>query len=122
VTLDTTLREYFVTLHVWRNGDHSYDTLHQLEVLDCNSHLPTPNGNWVFGDKAGLRFSPSGTFRDIGPDDNRRPSQLNILENSFCISDSMGNLLLYGGPDLDDNPNSSVGLKDIDIYGKIIDP
>jgi len=34
----------------------------------------------------------------------------------------MGNLLLYGGPDLDDNPNSSVGLKDIDIYGKIIDP
>ena len=122
VTIDTALKEYFVTLHSWRGGDDSYDTLRKVEVLDCNAHLPTPNGNWVFGNKAGLRFSPSGTFRDIGPSRSDNPSQLNISENSFCISDSMGNLLLYGGPDLDDDPNSSSGLKDIDIYGKNYKP
>lgn len=111
---------YLLSLIASLNGKTVTDTMRGIEVIDCAASIPSPKGNWCFGKYAGLRFAPGHTFRDLGPYDNNpniigKP-QIDVVENSFCISDSMGNLVLYGGPNLN-GVSSPSGAWDVGLYG-----
>lgn len=67
-----------------------------LQVADCGTTIASEQGNWYFGDHAGLKFTAGGAIRDIEPW-KKNPFNINTSEGTFSHSDSTGRLLFYGG-------------------------
>ena len=91
---------YSLILHVSNGGEMASDTLlDEIEVMDCSKRLASPKGNWYMGIHAGLNFAPGRAHLDLGPFYNDLDNnQIRTTEGSMSMSDSMGQLLFYGGP------------------------
>lgn len=84
-----------------------------LTVSGCDSPLHSTQGNWYFGEFAGLRFYENGVFRDLEPFFKAVSlPQINSAVGVISISDTAGNLLYYAGrKDLTNNSsNDSLGF------------
>lgn len=90
---------YDIALEVLRSGTYYNRRINRaIEVLMCDSLLPSTQGSWYFGQYAGIRFYKNGlVLRDNGPANNQKPTQINAGEGTISMCDSAGNLLFYGG-------------------------
>jgi hypothetical protein len=88
-----------VTLEItYGNNDKASVTRYRcLEIGDCGTPLASGQGNWYFGNLAGLRFTVGGAVRDFGPYINQTPFNINSNEGTISHSDKNGKLLFYGG-------------------------
>ncbi|KAB2916002.1 MAG: T9SS type A sorting domain-containing protein [Bacteroidetes bacterium] len=67
-----------------------------LQVADCGTTIASDQGNWFFGDHAGLKFTAGGVIRNIEPW-KRNPFNINTSEGTISHSKNNGQLLFYGG-------------------------
>lgn len=109
-TLDS--GSYSVTLNITR-GIYTYTETRKkvFEIIDCGQAVHSHKGNWYFGEYAGLRFTSKGAIKDINPSIFRFPNNINTSEGTISISDSLGNLLFYGGGISDDVQGFRVYMK-----------
>lgn len=102
---DTTGKHNFSTnltgnYSVWLQINKGTDTIGQyrtdlFKIGDCTKKVKSHNGNWYFGDHAGVKFYDFAPFFDQGPRD--KYPNINNSEATICLSDSGGNLLFYSG-------------------------
>lgn len=81
-------------------GSQSFSKLveNAMTIYKCDSLLPSTQGSWYFGHNAGMRFYDNGlVLKDIEPWKNQVPTQINSGGATLSMSDSMGDLLFYGG-------------------------
>lgn len=102
---------YTVTLTITK-GIYSYTETRKkvFEVIDCGQAVHSHRGNWYFGVYSGLRFTSAGAIKDINPF-LKSPSNINTSEGTISISDSLGNLLFYGGGISDDVQGFRIYMK-----------
>lgn len=82
----------------------TYDTTYKsrvtrpnyLQVADCGNTIASDQGNWYFGEWAGLKFTAGGAIRDNEPW-KRNPFNINTGEGTISQSNSNGRLQFYGG-------------------------
>ena len=67
-----------------------------LQVADCGTTIASEQGNWYFGEYAGLKFTSGGAVRDAQPK-RAAPNNINTSEGTFSHSRNNGQLLFYGG-------------------------
>jgi hypothetical protein len=70
----------------------------QFSFIDCGKALPHNQGNWYFGEFAGLRFTEKTVVKDVKPK-IEDPNNIFTSEGTISQSDSLGRLLFYGGGD-----------------------
>jgi hypothetical protein len=88
--------KYKVILKVIISGDSAVDsTSDMVQVINCGLPVKSTQGNWYFGEFAGLRFMQNAIIPDPRPSKN--PKTINTGEGCISVSDSLGNLLFYGG-------------------------
>lgn len=102
---DTLGKNQFYAAHpgkysVWLKITDGTDTISQYRsslftVGNCTKKLKSHNGNWYFGDHAGVTFYEFAPLFDPGP--RLKEPNIKNSEGSICISDSAGNLLFYAG-------------------------
>src|SRR5690606_36188429 len=104
---------YHVSLTVTIGSDSQVvERFQYIELKDCGSTLASTQGNWYFGDGAGLRFSYSGVVRDnnaFGP-----PKTINTYQGCISHSNIHGNLLFYGGG----GPSAGFDVDSFYLYNK----
>ncbi|HYG14627.1 MAG TPA: PKD domain-containing protein [Bacteroidia bacterium] len=66
-----------------------------LQIADCGTTIANEQGNWYFGDAAGLRFTAGGAVRDIEP--SQIGPNINTAEGTISHSNNNGQLLFYAG-------------------------
>lgn len=77
---------YTVTLTV-TSGNNSVSSTQQVFVTNCTP-ISSSQGNWYFGDKAGLNFSTGAPVADLN-------SNMSTVEGCVTQSNSAGSLLFY---------------------------
>jgi hypothetical protein len=71
---------------------------HYFWVTDCDEVMPNEQANWFFGEYAGLKFTQTGTRPSLDALFlGQQGSTITTAEGCISISDSLGNLMYYGG-------------------------
>lgn len=99
---------------VWLKITNGTDTISQYRsnlftAGNCAKKLKNHNGNWYFGDHAGVTFYEFAPQFDPGP--RLKEPNIKNSEGSICLSDSVGNLLFYAGRKLNEADTSIVVFK-----------
>ncbi len=85
-------------------GRFNYTFPHVIYIADCSHPVKSTRANWYFGQYAGIRFYNNGkVLRDLNAYKNSPPKQIhqiNSFEGTISLSDTAGNLLFYGAPDI----------------------
>jgi hypothetical protein len=93
----TSVGTYKVILTIKYNSSIVTDTLIDAVLAqNCGTPLASSQGNWYFGQYAGIKFSTNGIVNDITPFRNR-PNAINSDEGCVVQSTDDGRLLFYGG-------------------------
>jgi hypothetical protein len=97
--LPTSYANYKVTLKVIIGSDTATESIEDfIQYVDCGSALKSTQGNWYFGEYAGLKFMQKVVIPDYNAS-NPSSGIKTISTGEGCVSvcDSLGNLLFYGG-------------------------
>lgn len=88
---------YDVRLQLIYNGDTATEYKSKaIWVMNCEASIAHEGGNWFFGQYAGLIFTESVTRPGLDAYDFR-PNSIYTTEGGISLSDSLGNLMFYGG-------------------------
>lgn len=106
---------YNISLTITIGSDsQAVERFQYLELKDCGSTLPSTQGNWYFGDVAGLTFSTNGVIKNFAAFDGNPDPTINTYQGCITHSNAFGNLLFYGGG----GPFDGVDIDSFFLYNK----